>query len=77
LIQVYPNPAREKININLGTNASNIRKVQIVDLSGRVVKEIVPGKSSIVSIPSNNLKPGTYLVRMQGTKIITQKIVVQ
>jgi len=76
-IQVYPNPAKVRVNINLGTNLQNIRKIQVIDLSGRVVVELLVGKMQNLTIPVTRLKPGTYLVRMQGDKTISNKIVVQ
>ena len=76
-IQVYPNPAKGVININLGTNTQNIRKIDVLDLSGRVVMQLNVGKMQSLTIPSGRLKPGTYLIRMQGNNVSTQKLVVQ
>jgi hypothetical protein len=76
-IMVYPNPAKGRININLGNNQQNIKKIEVVDLSGRVVMQLNVGKMQALTIPSGRLKAGTYLIRIQGDKISTQKIVVQ
>ncbi|HEX6429070.1 MAG TPA: T9SS type A sorting domain-containing protein, partial [Niastella sp.] len=65
------------ININLGANTNNIRNIHIIDFSGRLVMESRVGRLSNISIVRKNWHPGTYLVRMQGDKIIHQKIVVQ
>ena len=65
------------INVNLGTNAQNIRKIDVLDLSGRVVLQLNVGKMQSLTIPSGRLKPGTYLIRMQGNNVSTQKLVVQ
>jgi len=76
-IQVYPNPAKSVININLGTNTQNIRKIDVLDLSGRVVLQLNVGKMQSLTIPAGRLKPGAYLIRMQGNNVSTQKLVVQ
>jgi hypothetical protein len=76
-IMVYPNPAKGQININLGTNTQNIKKIEVVDLSGRLVMQLNVGKMQALAIPSGRLKAGTYMIRMQGNKVTTQKIVVQ
>jgi hypothetical protein len=73
---VYPNPATNKININLGNNANNIRRIQVLDISGRVVRDIIVQNANI-SIPTKGFSTGAYLVRMQGNEIIQRKIVVQ
>jgi hypothetical protein len=76
-IDVYPNPAKGQININLGKNTQQVRKIEVVDLGGRVVMQVNVGKMQNLAIPAGRLKPGTYMLRMQGTKVTTQKIVVQ
>jgi len=76
-ILVYPNPARGQININLGTNLQNIRRIDILDFSGRMVMQMNVGKMKSISIASGKLKPGTYLIRFQGNESQTQKLVVQ
>jgi hypothetical protein len=76
-IQIYPNPSKGVINVNLGTNQQNIRTVQVIDLSGRVVLQLNVGKMQSLSIPGGKLKAGTYLIKMLGDKPNTQKIVVQ
>jgi endo-1,4-beta-xylanase len=76
-ILVYPNPVKDRININLGSNTDNIRKIQVLDLSGRIVMEMNVGKTSnSITIPGK-LRAGTYFVRLQGDKSSNHKIVVQ
>jgi hypothetical protein len=76
-IKVYPNPARGIININLGTNTQNIRRVDIVDISGRLVMQMNVGKVQTLTISGDRLKAGTYIIRLHGDKIMTEKLVVQ
>jgi hypothetical protein len=76
-IKVYPNPARGIININLGTNIQNIRRIDIVDISGRLVMQMNVGKVQTLTISGGRLKAGTYIIRLHGDKIMTEKLVVQ
>jgi hypothetical protein len=76
-IQGYPNPARDVIPVNLGANAQHITQFEVVDMSGKVLKQVRVAGESRISIPGENLSPGFYMVRLREDKTITQKIVVQ
>lgn len=75
-IRIYPNPVTNKININLGKNDNNINRIQVLDISGRVLRDIVVQNAN-TSILTGGFSAGTYLVRMQGNVIIQKKVVVQ
>ena len=71
--KVYPNPATDQITIS---NFDQLRKVVILDLSGRELQNI----STITStISLNNLSKGSYLIRMidKDNYATTQKLVVR
>lgn len=76
-LEVYPNPVRSAININLGANAQRITMIEVVDISGKVLKQVRVMGESRISIPRENLRPGYYLLRFFGEKRQHQKIVVQ
>ncbi len=76
-IVVYPNPARGQININLGINSTKVQRIQVVDLSGRVVKQLLVSKNQGIVLPAGTLKAGVYIIRFVGDNVTTQKIVVQ
>jgi hypothetical protein len=75
-ISVYPNPVTDKININLGANIHEVRRIQVMDIAGRIVKDIAVQNSN-VSILTRGFKPGTYLVRLQGNDVIQHKIMIR
>lgn len=75
-ISVYPNPVTNKININLGKNDNNINRIQVLDISGRVLRDITVQNAN-TAILTSGFSAGTYLVRLQGNVIIQRKIVVQ
>ncbi|HYE56201.1 MAG TPA: cadherin domain-containing protein, partial [Chitinophagaceae bacterium] len=76
-IRVYPNPSTGIVNITLGANLHNTRKIEVVDISGKTVMQLNVGKAPILTIPAGKLRAGTYLVRITGDKTTIQKLVIQ
>lgn len=77
IMQVYPNPANDVINISV--TGSKAETVHITDILGHEVKLIQAGNSgNFISIPVNDLAPGTYLVSVQTEQgIETKRIVLE
>lgn len=60
---VYPNPAKDKLNFFM--EDKEIKSVVILDLSGRIIEEVVlDGKTKSVSI--EHFKNGTYLYQLKN-----------
>ena len=76
-IAVYPNPAKDNINVELGANQLNVQSIEVVDVVGRVLSQVSVGKQTTLSIPSDKLKPGVYLLRFKGDTTKTQRILIQ
>jgi hypothetical protein len=76
-ITVYPNPATDILNINLGnTNLENeVQNISIFDLKG----SLISGTSKFVpSLDIKKLSTGTYFVKIQFSQsVVTKKIVVK
>lgn len=64
---VYPNPANDLINVNLSlTNAENT-SINILDITGKVVKTVLVGEVNgdrTVSIPVAELTSGVYFIEL-------------
>ena len=74
-IQIYPNPASEKLNIRLSSTQKSCT-LSIYDLLGVKVLENSVGLNHEVSIPVDQLKPGLYLVSVSdGTNVTTRSFV--
>lgn len=78
---VYPNPAKEKINIILNTVNAEKVTVKITDLAGRTVStkniETLAGDNSI-QFSTANFATGTYMIKVtsaNNVEIATQKFV--
>ena len=62
-LSLYPNPAKELVNINLGERATEKGRLEITDLSGRVVmeSEVLPG-FAIYQLQISELPQGLYMI---------------
>lgn len=75
-IKLYPNPAKDNFQISLGDSflENDVKSISIFDVKGSLVK-----KSSLFKsiIPIDNLKHGTYFVKIQftNTQVIKKLIV--
>ncbi|MEN9443610.1 MAG: hypothetical protein RIS47_500 [Bacteroidota bacterium] len=80
-MQLYPNPASTALHISLPTAYQNeVQNIQLIDLAGRVQREITDRNKltdSPIEMNLEGMRPGTYIVRMRGHKIaLTQKILI-
>jgi hypothetical protein len=76
-MRIYPNPAKENININLKNESAG--KIRILDLTGQVINVYdVEGNLNAdlqMTIPVNSLSSGVYFVEFtNATKSIQQKV---
>jgi hypothetical protein len=60
---VYPNPAAEYINIS---DAADVSKVSVIDLTGRVVFEQEFNNSSLIKIETTGLRSGVYILHINN-----------
>ena len=68
-LTIYPNPVQRDINLTITLTAKTRLNWQLVDYSGRIIKngiyDLASGSTS-VSIEATNLRPGTYLLQVKG-----------
>ena len=74
-ISVYPNPAKDHMNIQLGN--ANVDYVQIMDISGRVIENIQVN-SSIETLDVSSYQDGIYFyaIMKDGEPVKTDKFIV-
>ncbi|HEX6848026.1 MAG TPA: T9SS type A sorting domain-containing protein, partial [Chitinophagaceae bacterium] len=69
--------AKDVMNIALGENFQRITIIKMYDLAGKLIKQIpVNGKSNLV-FSTDKVLPGIYLLKMQGDKVLTEKVLIQ
>jgi hypothetical protein len=77
-IFVYPNPAKEFINLEFsGLNYENI-SIEITDVFGKVVqKEISKNENQMFNLNVSSLSAGYYVLKISsGTSVIQKKIII-
>ncbi len=78
-IRVYPNPARERVMIDLDAFNGKMQKIELVDATGhQVISPVLSPSGKSVDLSLNDLSEGVYFVRMYTDKgIITRKIIIK
>ena len=72
LLQLYPNPAADIVNIILNMASAHEARLNIIDLSGRVLMEkVISGDA--VSVDISTLPGGQYLLSVSGSGFIARK----
>jgi hypothetical protein len=73
-IQVYPNPAKDKINISFDFIQYKTAIVKISDISGKLISSDTYHNLSTATIDLKGQSPGIYLVNIFiDDKIVTKK----
>jgi len=68
-LMIFPNPATDKIRVELVGNVGDNAKVEVIDMNGRIVKyQSVANKNQTygADLQVNDLQNGYYLVRVSG-----------
>lgn len=84
-LKIYPNPSSSLVNISYLSQGSDKISIEIIDQSGRVIKELYNGnhnnnKTEVVwdINSSESISTGTYICKVvNGNKMITKSIIVQ
>ncbi len=72
-ISVQPNPAGDYFKVSFGDLNSQVREMELFDVSGRMVKSIAIDNSSQVTVQRGNLASGSYVIRIKTDKGEVQK----
>ncbi|WP_293892761.1 M20/M25/M40 family metallo-hydrolase [Flavobacterium sp.] len=78
-VSFYPSPAKDTLNINMGTIAEANYSFSMVDVQGKIVfKKEIQNAHLIESVSLDGLSKGIYLAVLQtSTKKIIKKIIVE
>jgi len=77
-LKIYPQPANSQVTIDVPLVEESQWKINLYDLSGRLVKNEDAFYGNNFSFSLNGLKQGLYIVELSsGTKVFRDKIVVQ
>lgn len=71
LIQLYPNPAKTMVNINLGRSSDQDGRFEVIDMNGRIVlKEQVPSGFQVYQLDVQTLNRGIYLIQWYESGVL-------
>ncbi|MGK0407641.1 MAG: hypothetical protein ACJAZH_001463 [Roseivirga sp.] len=80
-LEIYPNPAQNKVNVVLNLESRSDLTITVRDLSGRLVRTLsaksVPAATESLSLDVSTLTTGTYIVSLiNGSASLTSKLVI-
>jgi thiol-disulfide isomerase/thioredoxin len=76
-IEIYPNPVRHEISIQLSPDFKSEIHFRLNDLNGKqIISGLIPeNRNSIFKLPVSEIRNGLYLLRLESeNQIFTQKI---
>lgn len=67
--QVYPNPAKDVLNIEANLNAKQNYNITLTDINGKVLSsfDVIGNQQNKITLPTDNLRDGLYFVRIAGS----------
>lgn len=65
---LYPNPAEGSVNIEVLDQVESMQQIDIMDLNGRIIKQIRLNDQSKVKIQVEDLPNGIYLIQIKAGK---------
>ncbi len=75
IINVYPQPAKDYLNIDLKLNNNDVKRLDLYDIQGKVLSTVIHQNSDHVSLDVSMLDSGIYFVKVQSRNdLFTRKI---
>ncbi|MDX1351068.1 MAG: PKD domain-containing protein, partial [Putridiphycobacter sp.] len=77
-VNIYPNPAIDFLNIAYDSDNKTLNRITIFDLSGKMVYENNNVSDKMTVISTENIEPGTYLVKMLfENEVYNRKVIIK
>jgi hypothetical protein len=75
-INVYPNPTDNELYIDLKNIEDEVKRIEVIDLSGKVLQVIAANQGEIMKMSTANLAQGMYQIRILSDEYtITKRFV--
>lgn len=75
-VNIWPNPAKDFININLAKSDNELLNIQLTDIAGKVVKSLSSAQAAI-KISTVGIAKGLYFISIKNnSNSFTQKIII-
>jgi hypothetical protein len=68
-VSIYPNPARDFVNVSVAGNETSSLSIRLLNQSGQLLaeKKVTSGGGTTVSLPVSTYPAGSYLIMVKGT----------
>jgi len=80
-VRIFPNPAREQVNVSFTSRKEFSLDIIIADISGRKLlkkKVFARNGTNNITLDVHNFEPGIYMIRLSGTKrALNHKLVIK
>lgn len=77
-ISIFPNPAKDKITIEMSASNFGIADINIYDLQGKLILEQTISEAHSIDIDISNLISGIYFVKLStNTRTLVKKLVIE
>jgi len=77
-IKVYPNPAHDYLNIDLTNTPSDFEQLQLIDINGKLVKNLNISRKNYFQLFTGDMVNGFYYIRLTGKYgAFVQKIIIE
>lgn len=76
-VTVYPNPAKDKLNIDLTASSQKVDKVELINSLGQSLYLISSPANTLYTIPTAQYSNGLYFIRLTSTDgVVTKKVLI-
>lgn len=76
-VTIYPNPAKENLNIDLSNNSQKIERIELLNALGQNIYRIERPANTLYTIPTAQYSNGLYFIRMTSAEgVATKKVLI-
>lgn len=76
-VTLYPNPATDRVRIQLGEALHRYGEIELRDMQGRLIQALTPS-SAVLEIETGKLNSGLYFLRVETDQgKVTRKLIIQ
>ena len=72
-ISVYPNPTENELFVDMQNIDTDVTRIEILDLSGKVLQDVPANQGSIMKMNTSNLAQGMYQIRILSDEYAVTK----
>lgn len=82
-LKIFPNPAEERLTLELCSDLSALPVINVIDLTGKVVERFehlfnFKQDAYTAELDISNMKPGVYFIKVfQGETVYSKKLMVK